>query len=171
MPRRKKCNREKSWFVILREIAKRKGKKAAWCYVTALRGPDADIPSTDTPLWYVKAVFTAPLRAQAEGLVVADESSYHLFTKHPADVLKALRLLVSKKIPRHYLAHLISAWYVLEPKVARVLEQVQEMKRIQGVELSSKIAELEGLSIEYMREVAGWLGRTNAVSEEESKDE
>ena len=116
-------------------------------------------------------MFTAPLRAQAEGLVVADESSYHLFTKHPADVLKALRLLVSKKIPHHYLAHLISAWYVLEPKVARVLEQVQEMKRIQGVELSSKIAELEGLSIEYMREVAGWLGRTNAVSEEESKDE
>ena len=168
MPRKKKRNREKSWFAILREVAKKKGKAAAWCYATALRGPGADCVSA----WSVKATFTAPLRARGEGVAVADESAYYSYTKLPQNTLRAFHYLVKdERISRHYLAHLISAWYVLEPKVARVLEQVQEMKRVQGVELSSKIAELEGLSIEYMREVAGWLGRTNAVSEEESRDE
>ena len=166
MSRRKKHNRERTWFTILQTIARKKGQAAAWCYATALRGPD----TSEVP-WNVKVVFTAPLRARGKGLVVADEGSYYHFVRYPVDVLKALRLLVSKDIPCHYLKHLISAWYVLEPRVAQVLERVLRLKRALEVEQDGRNTELGDLCVEYMREVAGWLERTNVLPEKENKDE
>jgi len=116
-------------------------------------------------------VFTAPLRARGRGLVVADESSYCICARRPTSVLKAFRCLMSKDIPHHYLKHLISAWYVLEPRVAQVLERVLRLKRALEVEQDGRNTELGDLCAEYMREVAGWLERTNVLPEKESKDE
>ncbi|RLC94257.1 MAG: hypothetical protein DRI40_07660 [Chloroflexi bacterium] len=159
MPGRKKRNSEKSWLAILREIKKEKGEAAAWLYATALRGPDGyGIP------WCVKAIFTGPLRGyKGFILAVADTSAYHWCIKCPDSVLKAFRFLMQRR-DEHYLRHLISVWHVLEPGVARVLMQVLEAKRC------GKTLGLSDLSTEYTRAVAKWLGRTNALPEE-NKDE
>ena len=161
MPRRKACNDEKSWLAILREIKKEKGEAAAWLYATALRGPD----DYDAP-WYVKAVFTGPLRGCKDFVsAVADVSAYHWCAKRPDNVRKAFRFLMKNRHTDHYLKHLIAAWEVLELKVAKVLTRVLDVKR------RSRALRLDDISSEYMLEVARWLRRTNAVSEEESKDE
>jgi len=161
MPRRKKCNRERTWLTILRAIARKKGQAAAWRYATALRGPDLDSVSAQP----IKAVFTAPLRARGEGLAVADESSYYNYAEYPAGVLRAFRHLMSRDVSYHYLEHLISAWYILEPGIARVLEQALRLKRTFEVEQGGRDSELSDLCTEYMKEVVKWLERTNILPE------
>ena len=161
MSRKRKRNRERTWLTILRTIVRNKGQAAAWRYVTALRGPDLD----DIPAQPVKAVFTAPLRARGEGLAVADESSYYNYAEHPTSVLRAFHHLMSREVSYHYLKHLISAWYILEPGVARVLEQVLKLKRILEVEQNGRNMEQRDLCIAYMREVVKWLERTNVLPE------
>jgi len=156
MPRRKRRNSEKSWLAILREIKKEKGEAAAWLYATALRGPDGpDVP------WCVKAIFTGPLRGyKGFILAVADTSAYHWCIKRPDNVLKAFRFLMQSQHTDHYLKHLIVAWEVLEPRVAKVLGRALEAKR------RGKTLGLSDLSTEYTRAVAKWLRRTNTLPEE-----
>jgi len=159
MPRRRKRNRERTWFAILREIARKESEAAAWLYATALRGPD----SHGVP-WCVKAIFTGPLRGYEDSLAVADVSAYHWCIKRPDNVLKAFRYLVKDRNLDHYLKHLISAWEVLEPSVAEVLAEVLEAK------MWGKTPKLDGISIRYTRAVARWLRRTSVLPEREDKD-
>mgnify|MGYP000144320015 CR=1 FL=1 len=157
MARRKRRNHEKSWLRILKEILKKKGETAGWLYVTALRGPDpSNIP------WIIKPVFTGPLRGREGNLGVADVVSYNTCVKQPELILQAFHYVVKSKDEfNHYLGHLITAWYVLNPKVANILTDLKAM------EVHGQAGSLSDLSYKYQQAVNEWLEKTEAVEGED----
>jgi len=140
-------NRDKEWKQIVQELLAAGREVAAWDYVTALRGPD--VPCE----WFVKTVFTAPLRGKSMHQVVTNTTDFERLS--PGSVAEAFKFACEhRRKLLHYLVHTESAWRTLCRKVSLLLR---------GLISFTPPEDLESWAKEYKALVDEWLDRENAI--------
>jgi len=134
-------NIDKTWGDIIREIEK--DPDVLWHYITALRGPDVDLP-------YVKEIFTCPLRGR--GVQALDVEDFLVF-----DAEKIMHgfsfAFESRRELRHYIQHVISVWKDFYPSIAHVLEDVFFVETVKP----------EDGAVQYVKLVNEWLESKNVI--------
>ena len=139
-----KKNKDKTWRDIMQEIEK--DDDVLWHYITALRGPDVDLP-------YVIEIFTCPLRARCEQSL--DVKEYLALSEE--EIIKGFfTILNDKRKFGHYIYHIQAIWNEFYTPIARLLEEVF---------FRELISHITG-AIQYMKLVNEWLENKNVIIRE-----
>jgi len=139
-----KKNKDKTWRDIIREIEKDDG--VLWLYITALRGPDVDLP-------YVKEIFTCPLRGRC--VQALDVEEYLALTEEI--VIKGFTIVLDNKQKlSHYIYHIQAIWNRFYTPIAHLLEEVF---------FRGNIAPITGAT-HYVKLLNEWHENKNVIIEE-----
>jgi len=136
-----KKNIDKTWRDIIQEIEKDAG--ILWHYITALRGPDVDLP-------YIKEIFTCPLRGRC--VQALDVEEYLALTEEV--VIKGFTIVLGNKQKlSHYIYHIQAIWNEFYTPIARLLEEVF---------FRGDIAPITGAT-HYIKLLNEWFENENAI--------